>query len=104
MKIVYSGGDWGRLVRRASRLVASFESVADGGINGLAWSVRMAAELLRLWDRYFMDGLINIIGFGIRIASYPLRLAQAGLFQAYALTMVVTVLIFLAYGAWHFRF
>lgn len=83
-------------------LVSFDEAILDGGINGLGWSTRMGAELLRVWDKYFVDGLVNIIGFGVQIASYPTRVIQTGRVQSYALLMVAGLAILVAYCLLHF--
>lgn len=84
-------------------LVAFDEAILDAGINGLGWSTRMGAELLRVWDKYFVDGAVNIIGFGVRIASYPTRVVQTGRVRHYAFLIVAGWVIFLAYCLAHFK-
>ncbi len=82
---------------------AAFDlAVLDGGVNGVGWSTRLTAELSRLWDLYVIDGLVNVMAFGVKVLSYPVRVVQTGLVQTYALLIVLGVLVFMAYYLFHF--
>jgi NADH-quinone oxidoreductase subunit L len=74
----------------------------DGGVNGVAWSTRMLAELSRLWDIWVIDGLVNVAAFIVKVLSFPVRVIQTGLVQNYAWFITLGVLIFLAYYLVHF--
>jgi len=82
---------------------AAFDlAVIDGGVNGLGWSTRLSAEVSRLWDLWVIDGLVNVLGFTVKVLSLPVRFAQTGLVQTYALLIVLGVLIFMGYYLIHF--
>jgi NADH-quinone oxidoreductase subunit L len=89
------------LVNRAKDLgnaAAAFDlAVVDGGVNGVGWTTRIAAELSRLWDLWVIDGLVNVMGFGVKVLSYPARVLQTGLVQNYAMCIVLGVLALLGY-------
>ena len=72
-------------------------SVIDGGVNGSAWLTRLTSTVSIWWDTWVIDGSVRAGSFGVKMLSYPVRLLQTGLVQAYALFIVVGVLIFLSY-------
>ena len=72
-------------------------SVIDGGVNGSAWLTRLTSTVSIWWDTWVIDGSVRAGSFGVKALSYPVRLLQTGLVQAYALFIVVGVLIFLSY-------
>ncbi len=76
--------------------------VVDGGVNGVGWSTRLTAEISRLWDLWVIDGLVNLMGFVVKVLSYPVRIIQTGVVQTYALLIVLGVLAFMAYYLIHF--
>ncbi len=83
--------------------LAAFDlGVVDGGVNGVGWFTRMSAELSRLWDIWVIDGLVNVMGFTVKVLSYPVRIIQTGLVQTYAFLIVMGVLLFMAYYLIHF--
>ena len=63
----------------------------------------MAGELSRFWDKWVIDGFVNVLGFGTKVLSYPVRVIQTGLVQTYAWLITLGVLIFMAYYLLHFR-
>ena len=70
-----------------------------GGVNGLAWGVRdLLARGSNLWDKYVVDGAVNLTGHVFDNMSYVFRSMQNGLVQQYALSMLIAVL--LLYGGW----
>jgi NADH-quinone oxidoreductase subunit L len=74
------------------------------GVNGLAWSVRdVLARLSNVWDRYVVDGLVNLTAFFLDNLSYLFRAVQNGLVQHYAFAMLVGVLLLIASGGWILR-
>jgi NADH-quinone oxidoreductase subunit L len=82
---------------------AAFDmAVVDGGVNGVGWFTRMTAEISRLWDLWVIDGLVNVLGFSVKVLSYPVRVLQTGLVQTYALLIVLGVLVFMGYYLVHF--
>ncbi len=81
-----------------SALWAFDANVIDGGVNGAGWMTRMVATLSNYWDKYAIDGVcVNGPAQLTRMLSYPVRLAQWGLVQWYALVMVAGVVGFIWY-------
>ena len=85
-------------VKDVGSALAKFDlAVVDGGVNGVGWSTRMTAELSRLWDTWVIDGLVNVLGFFVKILSWPARILQTGLVQNYAWFITAGVLFFMIY-------
>ena len=71
------------------------------GVNGVAWLTRdVVAKFSDAWDRYVVDGLVNLTAAVLDNASYVVRALQNGLVQHYALYAIIGV--FLMIGAGHF--
>jgi NADH-quinone oxidoreductase subunit L len=69
-----------------------------GGVNGLAWLTRdVVATFSNVWDRYVVDGLVNLTGYVLDNLSYVFRAVQNGRVQQYAISMLIAV--FLMIGA-----
>jgi NADH-quinone oxidoreductase subunit L len=69
------------------------------GVNGLAWVGRdLVARLSNLWDRYVVDGLVNLTGIILDNGSYVFRAVQNGLVQHYALAMLIGVFLIIGAG------
>jgi NADH-quinone oxidoreductase subunit L len=67
---------------------------AGGGVNGLAWLTRdVVAAFSNVWDRYVVDGLVNLTAFVLDNGSYLFRSVQNGLVQQYALLMLLGVFV-----------
>ncbi|MCZ2154721.1 MAG: NADH-quinone oxidoreductase subunit L [Bryobacterales bacterium] len=77
----------GRFLARADR------HVVDGGVNGAGWLTRAASKISIWVDVYVVDGLVRLSAFVTRFASIPLRLLQNGSLQAYALVIMIGVII-----------
>jgi NADH-quinone oxidoreductase subunit L len=77
----------GRLMARADR------QVVDGGVNGAGWLTKAISSLSVWWDTYIVDGAVRLTAFTIRIFSIPIRLAQTGSVQAYALAIVIGAIV-----------
>ena len=72
-------------VKDLGSMLAAFDlGVVDGGVNGAGWTTRMSAELSRLWDTWIIDGLVNVLAFGIKFLSWPAKFVQTGVVQNYA--------------------
>ncbi len=69
--------------------------VIDGGVNGSGWFTRFTADVSCWWDKWVVDGLVNAIGFTVKIFSYPLRIIQSGFVQSYAFLMVLGLIVFI---------
>jgi len=73
-------------------------SIVDGGVNGAGWMTRAWGTLSAWWDKWIIDGLlVNGLAIFTRLLSYPVRLAQWGTLQFYALVMVAGLLAFILY-------
>ena len=74
----------------------------DGGlVNGSAWLTRdVVATVSNLWDRYVVDGLVNLMALILDAASHVFRALQTGLVQRYAWAMLVGVLLMVAAVLW----
>ena len=69
------------------------------GVNGVAWSVRdVVAKASNLWDRWVVDGAVNLTAFLLDNLSYAFRAVQNGLVQSYALSMLIGVFLLIAAG------
>jgi NADH-quinone oxidoreductase subunit L len=69
------------------------------GVNGIAWLSRdVVARVSDLWDKYVVDGLVNLAAFVLDNLSYLFRSVQNGLVQHYALSMLFGVFVLIAAG------
>jgi NADH-quinone oxidoreductase subunit L len=69
------------------------------GVNGVAWGVRdVIARLSNVWDRYVVDGAVNLTAFLLDNLSYAFRSVQSGLVQHYALSMLIGLFLLIAAG------
>jgi NADH:ubiquinone oxidoreductase subunit 5 (subunit L)/multisubunit Na+/H+ antiporter MnhA subunit len=69
------------------------------GVNGIAWGVRdVIAHASDFWDRWVVDGLVNLTAFILDNASYAFRAVQDGLVQHYALSMLIGLFLLIAAG------
>jgi NADH:ubiquinone oxidoreductase subunit 5 (subunit L)/multisubunit Na+/H+ antiporter MnhA subunit len=72
---------------------------AGGGVNGVAWGVRdLVAKASDLWDRWVVDGLVNLTGLVLENVSYLFRAVQNGLVQHYVWVMVLGVILLIGIG------
>jgi NADH-quinone oxidoreductase subunit L len=70
------------------------------GVNGLAWATRdVVAAFSNVWDRYVVDGLVNLTAAILDNLSYVFRAVQNGLVQHYALAMFIAVLFMIGVGS-----
>jgi NADH-quinone oxidoreductase subunit L len=70
------------------------------GVNGLAWATRdVIAAFSNAWDRYVVDGLVNLAAAILDNLSYVFRAVQNGLVQHYALAMLIAVLFMIGVGS-----
>jgi NADH-quinone oxidoreductase subunit L len=69
------------------------------GVNGAAWLTRdIVARASNLWDRFVVDGAVNLTAFLLDNLSYLFRAVQNGLVQHYALVMLILVLFMIGLG------
>jgi NADH-quinone oxidoreductase subunit L len=70
------------------------------GVNGIGWLVRdVVAKLSDVWDRYIVDGLVNLTAAVLDNMSYVFRSLQNGLVQHYALSMLIIILFMIGIGS-----
>jgi NADH-quinone oxidoreductase subunit L len=73
------------------------------GVNGAAWGVRdVFARLSNFWDRWVVDGAVNLTAFVLDNLSYAFRSVQSGLVQSYALGMLIGIFLLIAAGRFLF--
>ena len=69
------------------------------GVNGVAWLTRdVVARISDGWDRYVVDGAVNLTAAVFDNASYVLRALQNGLVQHYALSALIGVFLMIWAG------
>jgi NADH-quinone oxidoreductase subunit L len=72
--------------------------VIDGlFVNGAGWVTRAFSSISMVWDKWIIDGLVNLAARVVWIFSYPVRMIQSGRVSNYALLIVLGVLVFLGY-------
>jgi NADH-quinone oxidoreductase subunit L len=78
--------------------------VIDGlGVDGTGWLARFGSNLSMWWDKWIIDGLLNVGAKITQLSSYPVRLLQSGLFSSYAMLILVGLAILLAYYGHHMQ-
>ena len=68
-------------------------AVIDGGVNGAGWMTRFWATVSGWWDKWIIDGLVNLTGLFTKAGSVVLRTLQTGFWQNYALMFVLGLFI-----------
>jgi NADH-quinone oxidoreductase subunit L len=69
------------------------------GVNGLAWLSRdVVARFSDFWDRWIVDGAVNVTASILDNMSYLFRAVQNGLVQTYVLAMILGILILIGLG------
>jgi len=69
------------------------------GVNGIAWSVRdLVAKASNLWDRWVVDGLVNLGSLVLENLSYLFRAVQNGRVQHYVWVMLLGLLLLFLVG------
>ena len=72
------------------------------GVNGVAWGTRdVVAWFSDVWDKYVVDGLVNLTAAIFDNVSYLFRAVQNGLVQHYALAMLIAVLFLIGASRLH---
>jgi NADH-quinone oxidoreductase subunit L len=67
------------------------------GVDGAGWLTRTISVISMWYDKWIIDGLVNLAARIVWIFSYPVRMLQSGRVSNYALWIVVGVLLFLGY-------
>jgi len=82
----------------ATTLGAFDRGIIDGlGVNGAGWLTRAGSSVSMLWDKWIIDGLVNLAARIVWVISYPVRMLQSGRVSNYALLIVIGVLLFVGY-------
>ncbi|MFB3778338.1 MAG: NADH-quinone oxidoreductase subunit L [Bryobacteraceae bacterium] len=90
------------LAKGGGSALARFDNrIVDGGVNGAGWMTRFGSTISIWWDTWIIDGSVRLLSFMVKLASYPMRVLQTGMVQAYALVFVAGVLALLAYFLMH---
>jgi NADH-quinone oxidoreductase subunit L len=78
--------------------------VIDGlGVNGAAWLARALSRVSIWWDKWVIDGLVNLVGKLTRSLSHPMRMFQTGVFSSYGVFILIGLAILLAYYGLHMQ-
>jgi len=67
------------------------------GVDGAGWLTRTISLISAWYDKWIVDGLVNLAARIVWIFSYPVRMLQGGRVSGYALWIVVGVLFCLGY-------
>jgi NADH-quinone oxidoreductase subunit L len=74
------------------------------GVNGAAWATRnVVAGASNSFDKWFVDGAVNLTAAVFDNFSYVFRAVQNGLVQSYALAMLIGVFLIIGAGAFIFN-
>jgi NADH-quinone oxidoreductase subunit L len=86
------------LAKGGGRLLGRFDNgVVDGGVNGTGWLTRFTSRISIWWDTWIIDGAVRLGSFLVKVSSYPVRVAQSGYVQSYALVFVLGVAAIFGY-------
>ena len=56
-------------------------NVIDGfGVNGVGWLTRLISNISAAWDKWIVDGLVNLSAWIVRLAGGAMRYLQTGFF------------------------
>jgi NADH:ubiquinone oxidoreductase subunit 5 (subunit L)/multisubunit Na+/H+ antiporter MnhA subunit len=78
--------------------------VIDGvGVDGAGWLARFGSTMSMWWDKWVIDGLLNLGAKLTQLLSYPIRLLQTGMFSSYAMLILVGLVVLLAYYGHHMQ-
>jgi NADH-quinone oxidoreductase subunit L len=78
--------------------------VIDGvGVNGSAWLARVFSSISMWWDKWVVDGLVNLVGKFTQLLSAPVRMIQTGVFSSYAAFILLGLVILLGYYGHHMQ-
>jgi NADH:ubiquinone oxidoreductase subunit 5 (subunit L)/multisubunit Na+/H+ antiporter MnhA subunit len=76
--------------------------VIDGlGVDGTGWLARFGSKLSMWWDKWVIDGLLNLGAKMMQLLSYPVRLLQTGVLSSYAMLILIGLVVLLAYYGHH---
>ena len=80
-------------------LLARFDAIVIDGflVNGSRHVTVAVALLSGFWDKYVVDGLVNLVGWFLRLFSRFFRALQGGLVSQYALVMAVGLFVLVCF-------
>ncbi|MBI2843503.1 MAG: NADH-quinone oxidoreductase subunit L [Armatimonadetes bacterium] len=67
-------------------------------VNGAGWVTMKLADIWGVFDRYVVDGLVNLVGALTKLGGRTLKFVQTGVVQQYTLILVVCVILI----GWYF--
>ena len=74
----------------------------DGvGVDGTGWLARVISRISIWWDKWVIDGLVNLAGKITNGVSVPVRMFQTGVFSSYAVLILLGLAILLGYYGHH---
>ena len=86
------------LGKGGGRVLGAFDrNVVDGAVNGAGWLTRFSSRVSMWWDTWIVDGAVRLGSFTVKLLSYPVCILQTGRVQAYALFVMLGVLVFFGY-------
>ena len=86
------------LGKGGGRALGAFDrNIIDGAVNGAGWLTRFSSRVSMWWDTWIVDGAVRFGSFTVKLLSYPVCILQTGRVQAYALAVIVGVLLFFGY-------
>ncbi len=90
-------------IKDLSTALGFFDSkVIDGlGVDGAGWLTRIFSRISIWWDKWFVDGLVNLLGWFPKFLSMPVRMFQTGVFSTYAVFILLGLAILLGYYGHH---
>jgi len=90
-------------VKDLSTALGVFDSkVIDGlGVDGAGWLTRFFSRISMWWDKWIVDGLVNLLGWFPQFLSMPVRMFQTGVFSTYAVFILIGLAILLGYYSHH---
>jgi NADH-quinone oxidoreductase subunit L len=78
--------------------------VIDGlAVDGAAWLAQVLSRISMWWDKWVVDGLVNVIGKFTRSLSHPVRMFQTGVLSSYAVFILIGLAILLAFYSHHMQ-
>jgi NADH-quinone oxidoreductase subunit L len=78
--------------------------IVDGlGVDGTGWLTRFTSTVSMWWDKWIVDGLVNLTGIVVKLLSMPVRILQTGVVSSYALFIVLGLITLLGYYGYHMR-
>ena len=86
------------LCKGGGEMLGAFDrNVVDGGGEWRRLVHALSSRVSMWWDTWIVDGAVRLGSFSVKLLSYPVCILQTGRVQAYALFVVVGVLVFFGY-------